>query len=182
MGSGNQTLLLVNNLDNMTLTIWHIVEFLIPAFGFALIVYGLIVFAKEQSKPAMQQGSSWIKFFIAGILFFNLPAVLGIAGETVFGFMGTDIVKGSADLAYASGSQGSKGQDAVFSFVLHVVQLTGLIGMVKAIMIINDPQGKSSDAIKIAFGATLALNISKLLVFLANNIGGAIGDAINKVI
>lgn len=177
---GDNSLILVQNIDSFVKVLWDISLFLIPLMGLALLVYSLFSIASEQLKGSAQSTiGTAVKIFIAGILLINIPSVLTIFGNIIFGSG-----EGTNALAYAT-ETANKAHTATINLVIHVVQLTGVIGIVKAIQMVSKPAeqgGGMGSALKIAFGASLALNIVPLLEFIARNIGGGIGTAINTVI
>ncbi len=178
--NGN-SLILVQNLDSFVKLFWDITLFIVPLMGLALLVFSLASIASAQLKgggsPQSSTGNA-VKIFISGILLLNIPAVLTIFGNIIFG-----VGSGTNALAYAS--SGSTAHTDIVNLVIHVVQLTGVIGIVKSIQMISKPAeqgGGMGSALKIALGASLALNIVSLLSFIAKNLGGGIGTAINTVI
>lgn len=174
----NDTLLLISNLDAFTLFIWDAAHLLMPVIGIGLVVFAL--FSSGSTSNQKLPNKLIFAIFIAGILFLNLPVTLSFFGNTIFGSG-----QGVNALSYGSSEASASAHAPIVSFVIHVVQIGGLIGIIKAIFLAMKPAeqgGGVLSATKVAFPSSLALNIVLLLEFLASNIGGVIGNAINTVI
>lgn len=154
---------------------------LVPVAGIAMIVVSLVKFAKAGEMQSKESKIALMLMFFVGIAFLNFSAIIRVYVSSMFG---TTPFSGSGDVAlsYSSSDMGDDGIKNASKFVLTVVQLSGVIGIIKSLTLLNKPGeqgGGPIPALKVGVGASLAINMEAFLKMVAEGLGDT-GAVITK--
>lgn len=147
--------------------------------GFGLIAKSLYQAATMDMNPGGSRTSKVMvgTMFFVGVMLFNITQFFSIGAQTVF--------QSNYSIISEVNPNPSDQMATATWFVTTVVQVTGMIGMIKAFTTALKPEeqgGGFASSIKIFIAASLALNINHLLCAIQKTFSStAIGDAISKM-
>lgn len=171
---------LLEKLHNLVAAFWEPIILFGHVVGFFFLVAGIALIIKEQTSPASRGGiGPLLLTVLAGVLFLNYTQFMSLAGDAIFGMSATN------ELAYpAFTASADNAAQPVVKFVFTVLQVFGLIGLFKALFILRTPpeqQGGFNKALKVAIGASIALNIQVFIRVVHSALEGtALADIIDK--
>ena len=179
VGDTSQTNELYTKLFSGLQPIWDLILVFATVMGGGLMVYVLYkgAFINDKGSPGSVKGTSLVIMFFAASLLLSMNSFMDFMGKSAFDTATTG-------LSYSSINTNKQGCPQ-YIFTITVVQISGLIGLVKSLMMLSKPDdpnsGGFSGAVKVAFFAMVALNIEQVLSIVQATLPSAtLADSLGK--
>lgn len=173
---------MLTNLQKAIGDLWHPMMVIFYLVGFFVVMGSIIALVKASKGGHSGQGgySFAVVGIIIGSIIASLPTWLDSLSYTIFNQPSANALVATSDFAKSNSAEVALALAVFFG----VVQLVGLYGSVKGLLLFRDSfenREKRGPAFTHIIGGIVALNLPTFLSIIGVTVGGTVGSTIGKL-